>query len=182
MYDATNPTIKTGAAANGAGCSATPGAYWVELGEVVPRSGLRRFHGPRSESGEGGVQRMTLSKPDRTFRSSSSRSATTELCPTGAKVQYQQHRPADVAGSSHSVSVIEVRIDATRGRRLERRRPASSHSDPSSTRLRRVLGMTGAGAHASVGSAPRRRMRRKAVTTCNVDQEAYSSPLWRCSP
>jgi hypothetical protein len=126
----------------------------------------------------------------------------------------KQRRPAvEVVGSSHPVSVIEVRIDATQGRRCTRRRPflsshsasvlpvrlgagsshsvsvlgvrrgaVLSHSDPSNTRLRRVLDMTGAGAHPSGGSAPRRRMRRKAVTTCNVDQEAYSSPLWRCSP
>jgi hypothetical protein len=96
----------------------------------------------------------------------------------------KHHRPVlELAGSSHSASVTEVRIGAKTGRRCTRRRPLlTSHSDPSSTRLRRVLDMTGAGAHPSAGSAPRRRMRRKAVPTCNVDQEAYSSRWWRCSP
>jgi hypothetical protein len=96
----------------------------------------------------------------------------------------KHHRPVlELAGSSHSVSITEVRIGAKTGRRCTRRRPfLSSHSDPSSTRLRRVVDMTGAGAHPSAGSAPRRRMRRKAAPTCNANRYAYSLPLWRSLP
>ena len=105
--------------------------------------------------------------------------APTKLCPTGAKVQYPQHRPAEIAGSSHSASVTQVRIDTTRDR-CHTHRSFTSHSDPSTACLRRVLDMTGAGARPSVGTAPRRRMRRKAVLTCNSNQEACWSRS-RCS-
>jgi hypothetical protein len=86
------------------------------------------------------------------------------------------------AGSSHSVSVTEVRIDATPGRRCTRRRPLlTSHSGPSNPRLRRVLDMTGAGVLPRWGRTPRSRMRRKAVVTCIPNQPGRCSSSWRCS-
>ena len=49
--------------------------------------------------------------------------------PARVKVQHPHHRPAAMAGSSHSVSITQVRIGTTPGRRCTRRRPAlSSHS------------------------------------------------------
>jgi hypothetical protein len=53
----------------------------------------------------------------------------------------------------------------------------SSRSELCVVRVRRTALMTGA----SALLARSRRMRRKAVTTCDSNQEVYSLRLWRCS-
>jgi hypothetical protein len=50
-----------------------------------------------------------------------------------------------------------------------------------STHVRRVLDNAGVRAHPHPGAVSGRRMRRKAVITCDSNQEAYSLPSSRCS-
>jgi hypothetical protein len=76
-------------------------------------------------------------------------------------------------GVSHSVPAV---LGAIQGR-ARTSRSGSSRSGSRAVRVRRAALIPGAGARVEPGC----RMRRKAVTTCNAKQEAYSSRSWRCS-
>jgi hypothetical protein len=76
-------------------------------------------------------------------------------------------------GVSHSVPVVLGAIQD----RARTSRSGSSRSGSRAARVRRAALIPGARAHIEPGC----RMRRKAVSTCNGKQEAYSSRSWRCS-
>jgi hypothetical protein len=76
-------------------------------------------------------------------------------------------------GVSHSVPAVLGAIQD----RARTSWSGSSRSGSRAVRVRRAALIPGARAHVEPGC----RMRRKAVSTCNAKQEAYSSRSWRCS-